>query len=209
MGTRLISLSEHAGLTVQSLLSYSQGFILWRQIISNVEDYLSRCYLLHSTASGKECVTGSRCTPNCSVTPLPCGTGERKITWKTTIVFEIRQFTTATAKACAHKQRGKKQISTYHWWAMFSHFLGSRASVHVAVAPEGKHCDTTNVPHSSSLTQLSCLSWCYIVWNIPLVKLHQLTWLCPVLGSCHLSAPWWGRGECWRQQWCCVSTAQQ
>lgn len=37
---------------------------------------------------------------------------------------------------------------------------------------------------SPPFSQLSLLSWCHMVWNIPLVSLGQLSWLCPLPRFC-------------------------
>lgn len=63
---------------------------------------------------------------------------------------------------------------------MFRHLLGSKASAHVEVAPEGKHCRITNV------IPLPPSSLSFYLWADS---------LCPLPGPCPLPAPWWGMLE--------------
>ena len=74
---------------------------------------------------------------------------------------------------------------------MFGHFPGSRVSVRVVVAPEDKR-KQTNAPHFLLLPLAFILSRRHMVWNIPLVSLGQLSWLCPLPRSCPPPAYWWG-----------------
>ena len=96
-------------------------------------------------------------------------------------------------------------FSTSHQQAMSGHFLVSRASVRVVVAPEDK-----NDPFCLPL--LSFYIWADVIWyGICLVSLGQLSWLCPFPRSCPAPAcHWWGGAKILeRQPWCCASTGQQ
>lgn len=49
-----------------------------------------------------------------------------------------------------------------------------------------------NGPPSPPFPQLLLLSTHPMAWNIPLVSVGQLAWLCPLPGSCPLPPCWWG-----------------
>lgn len=100
---------------------------------------------------------------------------------------------------CAIKE---KKISISQQQGMLIHLPGSMASECVAVVLEGKHCMYW-MPHFLLLFLNFCI-WADIVcYGIsPVAWLGQLTWLCPFLRSCPLSALLANK-----QCWYCTSTA--
>jgi len=54
-----------------------------------------------------------------------------------------------------------------------------------------------------------CLAWHHMVWDLPLVILGQLPWLCPRSSFCTPSSPVAGQSNRLKSFWVCVSTALQ
>lgn len=110
-----------------------------------------------------------------------------------------------------HKQWEKKKkvlFFTSHPWVMFRHFLGSRTTARGEVSPKDKHYKQQMPPlYTPLFFYLLYLSWCHMLWDTSLDIFCQLTWLCPLPGSCPPPAPWWGNVG--RQRWCSASPAQQ
>jgi len=72
---------------------------------------------------------------------------------------------------------------------MSSHFLGSRASVHVTVSPEDKYHNNQCLPPSFFLLAFITEQTSYGM-DYPLGQLGQLSWLCALPRSCPPPASW-------------------
>lgn len=91
-------------------------------------------------------------------------------------------FNKANAKT-TEKANENKIYSQLYEQVISSYFSWSRTSVCLVIASENK-CDN-KCPSPQSLPRLSQLLWlnrCDVVWNIPLISLGQLSWLCLLSG---------------------------
>lgn len=102
---------------------------------------------------------------------------------------------------------------------MCRHFPESRTSACVMAACEDKHHNFKHFP--VYLLFLSFYHWTqhHMVWNVPLVRWNQLSWLCPIPRSCPLASLFalgWGEGKERKQVckhcsaaakgWCVINT---
>lgn len=71
---------------------------------------------------------------------------------------------------------------------IFSHFQESWDSSHLTVTWKDKYHNSKHSPFLLLSSCFYCWAWHHLVWNIPLVSLGQLSWLCPLSSSYALPA---------------------